>query len=139
VSRLAAPIVIRRGGGTLVRLKSEWSAIIGPDWAAMTWPCALGRDGALKLRAASMAALELQHRTPLLIERINTFFSRRIVTRLVLVQGPLPVDSPPSGAALHMLAEVGTDVAPDHLSGITHSPLREALARLGRAVAGIRA
>jgi len=58
VSKLAAPIVARRGGGILVRLKSEWPAIIGPDCAAVTWPMALGRDGVLKLRAASTAALE---------------------------------------------------------------------------------
>ena len=49
ISKLAAPVVVRRGGGVLVRLKSEWPAIIGPDWAAVSWPSALGRDGVLKL------------------------------------------------------------------------------------------
>ena len=138
-SKLAAPIVARRGGGVLVRLKSEWPAIIGADWAAVTWPSALGRDGVLKLRASSTAALDLQHRTPLLIERINVFFNRRVVTRLVLVQGPLPLDSPSSAAGLRALAGVGTDLARGQLSGIAHPQLREALARLGRAVAGIGA
>jgi len=139
VSKLAAPIVIRRGGGILVCLKAQWPAIIGPEWAATTWPSTLGRDGALKLRAASTAALELQHRTPLLIERINVFFNRRVVTRLVLVQGPLPLDSPSSAAGLRAVAGVGTDLARGQLSGIAHPQLREALARLGRAVAGIGA
>ena len=87
VSKLAAPIVIKRGGGILVRLKSEWLAIIGSDWAAVTWPSALGRDGVLKLRAASTAALELQHRAPLLIERVNVFFGRLVVT-LEVVDSP---------------------------------------------------
>ena len=82
-SKLAAPIVTRRGGGVLVRLKSEWLAIIGADWAAVTWPSALGRDGVLKLRASSTAALELQHRTPLLIESINLFFGRAVVRRRI--------------------------------------------------------
>src|SRR6516164_10887193 len=89
-SKLAAPIVAQRAGGILVRLKAEWAAIVGPEWAAVTWPTSLGRDGALKLRAASTAALELQHRAPLLIERINLFFGRSVVTRLALVQGSLP-------------------------------------------------
>jgi hypothetical protein len=138
VSKLAAPIVVRRGGGILVRLKSEWPAIIGPDWAAVTWPTALGRDGVLKLRAASTAALELQHRAPLLIERINVFFGRSVVTRLVLVQGPLPLDSPPDGASLPPLAAGEIGFVDQRLSEIADPQLRNALARLGRAVAGAR-
>ena len=138
VSKLAAPIVVRRGGGVLVRLKSEWPAIVGPDWAAVTWPSALGRDGVLKLRAASAAALELQHRAPLLIERINGFFGRVVVTRLLLVQGPLPVDSPPSRAGLSALADCATDQIAGRVSGVADPQLRQALARLGRAVAGAK-
>ena len=42
------------------------------------------------------AALELQHRAPLLIERVNLFFGRPAVTRLILVQGPLPLSAAPS-------------------------------------------
>jgi len=83
-------------------------------------------------------ALELQHRAPLLIERINLFFGRLVVTRLVLVQGPLPLDSPPSRAGLHSLAVGRTDLDDARLSGIADSQLREALARLGRAVAETR-
>ena len=137
-ARVAAPIVVRRGGGVLVRLKSEWPAIVGPDWAAVTWPSALGRDGVLKLRAASAAALELQHRAPLLIERINGFFGRVVVTRLLLVQGPLPVVSPPSRAGLSALADCATDQIAGRVSGVADPQLRQALARLGRAVAGAK-
>jgi hypothetical protein len=137
-SKLAAPIVAKRGGGVLVRLKSEWAAIIGTDWAAVTWPCGLGRDGVLKLRAASTAAPDLQHRTPLLIERINLFFGRAVVTRLVLVQGPLPLDSPPSGTGLPPLTAAGIDIVDERLCEIVDPQLRDALARLGRAVADAR-
>jgi hypothetical protein len=104
----------------------------------VSWPTALGRDGVLKLRAASTAALELQHRAPLLIERINLFFGRLVVTRLALVQGPLPLDSPPSRAGLRPLAADGTELVRGGLSGIADPQLREALARLGRAVAGTK-
>jgi len=96
VARVAAPIVARRGGGVLGRLKAEWAAVVGAELAALTWPESLGRDGALKLRVASHLAVELQHRAPLVIERINQFFGRGVVTRLVLVQGPLPLAAPPA-------------------------------------------
>ncbi len=90
-ARLAAPILSRHQGGVLGRLKAEWAAIVGAQLAAATWPAALGRDGALKLRVASNLALDLQHRAPLMIERINRFLGRDAVVRLVLVQGPLPL------------------------------------------------
>jgi hypothetical protein len=138
VSKLAAPIVAKRGGAILVRLKAEWAAIIGSDWASVTWPSALGRDGVLKLRAASTAALELQHRAPLLIERINFFFGRSIVTRLSLVQGPLPLDSPPSDPPVPRLAAGEVAALGERLSGIADPELRAALGRLGHAVIGGR-
>ena len=138
VSKLAAPIVAKRGGGILVRLKAEWAAIIGAKWSAVTWPSALGRDGVLKLRTASTAALELQHCAPLLIERINCFFGRGVVTRVALVQGPLPLDSPPSDLpkSTPVAAEMAT--LGEQLSEIPDPALRAALDRLGHAVIGGR-
>jgi hypothetical protein len=136
VSKLAAPIVARRGGGVLVRLKAEWATIIGTDWAAVTWPLALGRDGVLKVCAASMAALDLQHRAPLLIERINLFFGRCVVTRLALIQGPLPLDSPPSELPVTTLVAGEAAALDERLSAVADPDLRAALGRLGQAVIG---
>jgi len=135
-SKLAAPIVAKRGGGILLRLKAEWAAIVGPDWAALTWPKALGRDGVLKLHSASSTALELQHRAPLLIERINLFFGRPVIARLALVQGPLPLASPPRGPFLRPLAPSEGKALDERLSEVDDPELRAALARLGRAVVG---
>jgi hypothetical protein len=138
VSKLAAPIVVKRGGGLLVRLKADWPAIAGPDWAAVTWPMALSRDGVLKLRTAPAAALELQHRAPLLIERVNLFFGRPAITRLVLMQGPLPFPAAPAGALPRPLAANEVAALDQQLSDIADPELRSALARLGRAVVGTR-
>jgi hypothetical protein len=135
-SKLATPIIAKRGGGILVRLKAEWGVIIGPDWAAVTWPTALGRDGILKLRTASASALEVQHRAPLLIERINLFFGRQVITRLALVQGPLPLASPPAGPLIRALAPGEARALDQRLVEIADPELRDALARLGRAVIG---
>jgi hypothetical protein len=122
VSRIAAPIVAR-GGGTLARLKADWPAIIGAESAAATWPDALSRDGVLKLRVASERALEIQHRAPSVIERINLFLGRDAVLRIVLVQGPpLPLSGDEARALDGQLAAV------------SDPELRAALARLGHSV-----
>ena len=135
-SKLATPIIAKRGGGILTRLKAQWVAIVGPDWAAVTWPTAFGRDGVLKLRATSGAALEIQHRAPLLIERINLFLGRPAITRLALVQGPLPLAVPPTRPPLRPLAPGEIKALDKRLSDVTEPELRDALARLGKAVIG---
>ena len=134
-SKLAAPIVAKRGSRVLVPLKANWAAIVGPEWAVTAWPAALGRDGALKLHAASAAALELQHCAPLLIERINLYFGRSAVTRLVLVQGALPRRADPSGPAPCWLTAGESEALDRRVAGIVDADLRTALARLGKAVA----
>jgi len=133
-SRIAAPIVARRGGGVLGRLKAEWAAVVGAELAAVTWPASLGRDGALKLFVAAGAALELQHRAPLVIERINRFFGRDAVTRLVLVQGPLPLAAPPQPATAAPLAAAETHALDALLADIADPELRAALTGLGQLV-----
>jgi hypothetical protein len=133
-SRLAAPIVARRGGGVLYRLKAAWGAVIGTELAAATWPEALGRDGTLKLRVASTVALDLQHRAPLVIERINLFFGHAAVTRLVLVQGPLPLAAPPRPGAPAPLSAEEAAALDARLAAIVDPELRAALAALGRLV-----
>jgi len=138
-ARLAAPIVARRGGGVLGRLKAEWAAVVGAELAAATWPESLSRDGALKLRVASHLALELQHRAPLVIERINQFFGRGVIARLVLVQGPLPLAAPPPTAMPEPLSAEEAKALDLRLGDITDPELRAALAGLGRLVlAGAR-
>lgn len=133
VSQVAAPILKKRGGGVLVRLKADWSAIVGAPWAQTAWPTALGRDGALKLRVLPAAALDLQHRAPLVIERINLYFGRPVATRLVFVQGPLPLPAA-QAAPPRPLAPAARQALDRSLAPISDPDLRDALARLGRAV-----
>jgi hypothetical protein len=129
-SRIAAPIVMRGGGGMLTRLKAEWSAVAGNDVAMRTWPEKLGRDGALKLRVAPGMALDLQHRAPQVIDRINSYFGRAAVKRLVLVQGLVPSAGPEVPA--HSASPTGGDggMLDSRLAGIDDSDLRSALAGL---------
>jgi hypothetical protein len=137
LSRVVGPIVARHGGGVLARLKTEWAAIVGPELAASTWPEALARGGALKLRVAPAKALEVQHRTPLVIERINLFFGREAVTRLALIQAPLPLAPPaPRRPAPEPLGAGATAALDRQLETVASPELRDALFRLGRCVLG---
>ena len=108
--------------------------MVGAELAAATWPESLGRDGALKLHVASSIALDLQHRAPLVIERINLFFGRALVTRLLLVQGPLPLAAPPATAIPAALAPEDAKVLDRRLGDVADPELRAALAGLGRLV-----
>jgi hypothetical protein len=138
-ARLAAASLARRGGGALVRLKAAWPAVVGSELAAVTWPERLGRDGTLKLHVATGVALDVQHRAPLLIERINLFLGRAGVGRLVLVQGPLPLPAAPRAAVASALPEGEEAALKDRLAAIVDPELHAALAGLGRLVlAGAR-
>jgi len=134
-SRLAGVVAARHGGGVLARLKADWPAIVGAEIAAATWPQALARDGVLKLRVAATIALELQHRAPLLIERINLYLGRSAISRLVLVQGPLPLPPSPGPAPPPPLAAEDAQAIERQLATITDPELRAALVRLGKNVA----
>jgi len=135
-SRIAGPIVARSGGGMLSRLKAEWVAVAGADFAAAAWPEALGRDGALKLRVEPSQALELQHRAPRLIERINGFFGRGVVARLVLVQASRVATSPRMPAHPEPLGAAEAAALEIRLDDIADPELRTALSGLGRLVLG---
>jgi hypothetical protein len=135
-AKISGPIVARYGGGILVRLKSHWAAIVGLELAAATWPESLARGGTLKLRVTPAKALEVQHRTPLVIERVNLFFGRAAVTRLALVQGPLPLLSEPSRSPARTLTASESAALERQLAAVDNAELRDVLARLGRRIIG---
>lgn len=135
---LAAPLakvtgpILRRRGLASAHVVSKWSEIMGPQMAAQSIPQRYVADrrggGTLHVRVGGGWATEFQHLEPQIIERINTFFGYRAVSRLVLKQGPVPqrkrrarqAEAPDDGTA----APVTVD----------DEALRAALQRLGRAV-----
>jgi len=75
----------------------------------------------------------------LVIERINQFFGRSVVARLVLVQGPLPLAAPLATAMPEPLSAEEAKALDLRLGDIADPELRAALAGLGRLVlAGAR-
>lgn len=140
VPRIAGPVLGKRGFAE-AQLVAHWPAIIGEDIAEGAMPEKLAfargerRDGTLHLRVAPALATEIQHREPVLLERINAFFGYRAVARLVLKQGPIerPAAPAPRPRPLRPPERKQLD---RRLSDIEDPALRAALQRLGEAVIG---
>lgn len=92
LSRLMKPLVKGRPLAE-AQLLLEWPAIVGEELAALASPLkvrfdrpAERLDGVLELACDSGAALELQHRAPQVIERVNTWLGYPAIVRLRLKQ-----------------------------------------------------
>ena len=131
-----------RQGFAARELVTRWSEIAGSEFAAhceplkMQWPRPVeGQEqepATLVLRVEGPMALEIQHASDIILQRVNRFFGWSAVGRLSLRQGPLsrkprPTARPEPGA--HELEEVSRT-----LSSVEDDALRAALARLGASI-----
>jgi len=135
------PVLARQGFGES-DLILFWEDIVGGRLAAMSepiklrWPprgasrSAAPEPATLVVRVESGFALELQHSSGVVIERVNAHLGWNCVGRIVLKQGPLArrespkTRRPEPSAATRAAAEA-------HVGDIGDSALRQALARLG--------
>jgi hypothetical protein len=118
----------RKRSPAAARLLAEWPAAIGPAIAAVTTPQRLV-GGTLTLGCAGPVALELQHLSAGLIERLNTWLGQAMIERIRFVQVATPPPASPARPAPRASAEATRRVA-----SLPPGPLRDALARLGAAV-----
>lgn len=144
LGQLLTPAARRRGFAE-ASLLAQWETIVGPALAgrcqphSVRFPRGRDRDGTLLLQARGGAALELQHMTPQIIQRVNTYFGFPAVHDLRLVQAPPPATRragparPPRQRPLapEELERVHEEVAP-----VADPALREALESLGRSMLG---
>lgn len=123
-------------------LVTRWAEIAGNDVARhseplkMQWPRPVEgqpqEPATLVLRVEGPAALEIQHKSDVILERVNRFFGWHAVGRLALRQAPLsrrdrPArPGPPDPKAVEAEAK--------SLSAVEDDELRAALARLGAAI-----
>jgi hypothetical protein len=130
-----------RQGFASAELVTRWLEIAGAEIAAVSepikiqWPrpdnTGIRPPGTLVLRVEGPAAIEVQHLTGLICERVNRFLGWRAIERVALRQAPLrrtsrKAASKPDAAAAARLAAALPEIADDDL--------RAALARLGAAV-----
>ena len=164
LGRIAADILspaFRKRGFAQSALLDQWSQIAGEELARHTLPEKIshprgskagdvksgrsrfsrgGEDGGgvLTLRVDGPFAVEIQHTTPQLLERINGFFGYRAISRIALKQGPLPQKYE---RRLRKIRPLSTEEEQDldiELQPINDDRLRRALRRLGRGVKGER-
>jgi len=137
--------ILEKGGRDYAAVIADWAEIVGPSLAQSSLPEKLAKrrisesgadisGGVLTIRVSSGAAMEFQHREPQILERINAYLGHRAVTRLKLVQAPLPMvrrSGPPAAPALAPTEEAAVASA---VAGVADSDLQSRLARFGRAV-----
>ena len=134
------PVLARQGFGES-QIVLYWEDIVGERLAAMSEPLALKwpprgaarmdhAPATLVIRVESGFALELQHLTAIVIERVNGYLGFACIDRVALRQGPVTRQTagkqrsrPPSPEAIAAAASM--------VCGIDETTLREALARLG--------
>jgi hypothetical protein len=134
---------LRRQGFASTELVARWAEIAGRDIAAhsepikINWPRVAEGDAGpsepatLVLRVEGPAALEIQHQSVVILERVNRFFGWAAIGRIALRQAPLKRPAPPAApppldtAAAARIAE-GLPIADEGL--------RAALGRLGAAI-----
>jgi hypothetical protein len=133
---------LARQGFASTGIVTHWADIVGREIAdhaepmRMVWPRRVHEDdpepATLILRVEGPVALEIQHMSGVIIEKVNRFFGWRAVGRVQIRQAPLmrrqkkPRPAAPDPEAVARVAA--------SLTGIADEGLRGALARLGAAV-----
>ena len=131
-----------RQGFAARELVTRWAEIAGPEIAVhaeplkIQWPRPVEgqpqEPATLVLRVDGPMALEIQHASDALLQRVNRFFGWSAVGKLALRQAPLSRRDPPKTARAPD-AQAVAKVA-ETLSLVEDEELRAALARLGASI-----
>lgn len=119
-------IVGERLGAVSQPIKVEWPRRPKSEHDAPPQPATL------VVRVEGAFALEMQHLAPLLMERVNAVYGWRCIGRIVLKQGPVRRNAPPSPE--RHIGEAESRRVADATAPVADDPLRAALQRLGTAV-----
>ena len=134
--------VYAKQGFAARELVTRWAEIIGPEFSAhceplkLQWPRPVEgqtqEPATLMLRVEGPMALEIQHASDVILQRVNRFFGWSAVGRLALRQGPLSRKPRPRPSLAPDAGEV--EQIAKTLSSVEDDGLRAALARLGASI-----
>ena len=131
-----------RQGFASRQLVTRWAEIAGSEIAEHSQPMKIQwqrpvegqpqEPATLVLRVEGPMALEIQHSSDVIIERVNRFFGWAAIGRIALRQAPL--DRPQPKPPRQPPAPARGERVPATLGPIADEALRDALARLGAAI-----
>jgi len=131
-----------RQGFAARELVTRWAEIAGPEVAAhseplkIQWPRPVEgqpqEPATLVLRVEGPMALEIQHSSDVILERVNRFFGWHAVGRLALRQAPLSRRNRPKPSRTPDAKTVAA--FEKTLAAVENDELRAALARLGASI-----
>ena len=127
----------------------HWPEIVGGSLSGLSMPEKLAfprtkanesprrSEGAtLTVRVDGPGALEFAHQEPQILERINSYYGYQAVTRIKLVQAPLPLPKPSRKRRIAILSPSEEETLRSETAKIQSDTLRESLETLGRRVLG---
>ncbi len=133
----------KRQGFAATEIITRWEEIVGPELARrsepvrLVWPRREDPEsvGTLTIRVEGVYAIEVQHSTAQIMERVNRYFGWRCVGRVAIRQGPVTPrhkpPAPPREPEPSAVAEVARKIGP-----FEDEALGKSLARLGALVRG---
>jgi hypothetical protein len=133
--------VFARQGFTSCEIVTHWDDIVGAEVAAMAEPVRMqwirSRDpnesppATLVLRVEGPAALEIQHMSGVIVERVNRYLGWQAVDKLSLRQAPLTRRGRPPRPQIDAATAAAMAA---QMTGIADDGLRTALGRLAAAI-----
>lgn len=134
--------VFAKQGFASRELVTRWADIAGANVAAhseplkIQWPRPVEgqppEPATLVLRVEGPMALEIQHTSDVIVERVNRFFGWNAIGRIALRQAPL--SRRPAPKARKKLDDAEVARIADGLATVEDEALRTALARLGASI-----
>lgn len=134
IPKLIKPIIQQKGGAT-AGLLSKWPDIIGQDLSLftrpgkITYPKRVLGAGTLQIDVDPRVALEVSHMTPVLLDRINTYYGYPAIKKLKINSKPFSVKIPTKQIVVE---KKPCENYIQTVSGIEDEHLRQALINLSR-------
>ncbi|MEG9883901.1 MAG: DciA family protein [Hyphomicrobiales bacterium] len=140
-----------RYGFAYAEILSQWPVIVGDELAQISQPERVQwprlptpkgdrkawrhkSGGKLVIRVADGRALQVQHETLQILERINSYYGYAAITEIRIVQDRLPCRQDNGRLTRPKLKEPEERALDHEISIVEDNQLREALRRLGRGV-----
>ena len=133
--------VFARQGFTSCEIVTHWDDIVGAEISALAEPIRMqwirSRDpdesppATLVLRVEGPAALEIQHMSGVIVERVNRYLGWQAVHKLSLRQAPLTRRRKPERPRIDAAAAAAMAA---QMTGVADDGLRTALGQLGAAI-----